>query len=215
MALQTTCRIDDRAQSQRREGRTIGCNGAAVVAVLGWQSRSQPPAEPYRYPTGASSPIMDASPYVPPPITTDRSMSFATPPLDTLCFVINFTFSTLFFIACVSSIGTADNPFAFVGGLLFVLPVACYAVAEWVCWYRERNWLFRPLGILNLVLAAFVAFALVTNVGEALMADEPIDPWFIMVLSLGFVFVAGYLAWCGWRRIHAMRGVPSAIQNDG
>ena len=158
---------------------------------------------------------MDASPYLPPPDTTDRSMSFAKLPLDTLCFVINFAFSTLFFIACATSIGTADNPFAFIGGLLFVLPVACYAVAEWVCWYRERNWLFRPLGILNLILAAFLAFALVTNVGEALMADEPIDPWFIMVFGLGFAFVAGYLAWCGWRRIHATRGVPSASQNDG
>lgn len=169
----------------------------------------------YSYPTEASSHIMDASPYLPPPDTTDRSMSFAKLPLDTLCFVINFAFSTLFFIACATSIGTADNPFAFIGGLLFVLPVACYAVAEWVCWYRERNWLFRPLGILNLILAAFLAFALVTNVGEALMADEPIDPWFIMVFGLGFAFVAGYLAWCGWRRIHATRGVPSASQNDG
>ena len=158
---------------------------------------------------------MVASPYLPPRNTADRSMSFATPPLDTLCFVINFAFSTLFFIACATSIGTADNPFAFIGGFLFVLPVACYAIAEWVCWYREHDWLFRPLGILNLVLAAFVVFALVTNVGEALMADEPIDPWFIMIFGLGSAFVAGYLAWCGWRRIHAMPGIPNAIQNDG
>ncbi len=142
-------------------------------------------------------------------------MPSATRPLDTLCFVINFAVAILFLIACVVSIGAADNFFAFIGGLLFVLPVCCYAIAEWVCWYRKRHWLFRQLGILNLLLAGFVVFGLVTNVGEAFMADEPIDPWFITIFGSGFAFVAGYLVWCGWRRFHAIPSVPDTIQNDG
>ena len=142
-------------------------------------------------------------------------MPSATRPLDALCFVINFAFATFFFIACVVSIGAADNPFAFIGGLMFVLPVACYAIAEWMCWYRKRHWLFRPLGILNLLLAAIFVFGLVTNVGEAFMADEPIDLLFIRIFGLGFAIVAGYLAWCGWRRVHAIPTVPDVIQDGG
>lgn len=142
-------------------------------------------------------------------------MLSATRPFDTLCFIINFAFATLFLIACIVSIVAGDNPFAFIGGLMFVLPVACYVIAEWVCWYRKRYWLFRPLGILNLLLAAFFVFGLVTNIGEALMAEEPIDPWFILIFAIGFAFVAGYLAWCGWRRFHAIPGEPRTIQNGG
>jgi len=142
-------------------------------------------------------------------------MRSATRALDTLTFAINFAFSTLFFVACVVSIAAADNPFAFIGGLLFVLPVACYAIAEWVCWYRKRHWLFRPLGILNLLLAAFFVFGLVTNVGEALLADEPIDLWFIVIFGVGFAIVAGYFGWCGWRRFRAASSVPDAIQSGG
>jgi hypothetical protein len=158
---------------------------------------------------------MDESPYAPPRSTNDPSVPSAVSLLDSLCFVINFAFSTLFFIACVVSISAADNPFAFIGGTLFVLPIAFYAIAEWVCWYRKRDWLFRPLGILNLLLAAFLLFGLVTNVGGAFMADEPIEPWFFMNFVLGSALVVGYLTWCGLRRVHLMPGAPDAIQNGG
>lgn len=158
---------------------------------------------------------MDASPYAPPRHTVDSSMPSATRTLDTLCFVINFALATLFFIACVESIGAADNPFVFIGGIMFVLPVSGYAFAEWVCWYRKRHWLFRPLGILNLLFAAFILFGLVKNVGEALMSDEPVDLWFVLICGTGLTLVAGYLAWCGWRRVHASSGVPDAIQDGG
>lgn len=141
-------------------------------------------------------------------------MASARRPLDTLCFVINFTFTTLFLIVCVISIAAADNPFAFIGGFMLVLPVSCYAIAEWFCWYRKRHELTRTLGILNLLLAAFFVFGLVTTVGEVLMAEEPTDLWFILIFGTGFAIIAGYLAWCGWRRVRSIPGVADAMQND-
>lgn len=131
--------------------------------------------------------------------------------LDTLCFVINFTLATLVFIACAVSIAAADNPFSFFGGLLFAFPAACYAGAEWVCWYRKRYWLHRQLGILNLLAAAFFAFAMVTTVGEAFLTDEPIDVGFILIFGFNFAFVSGYLAWCGWRRFHSFPYLSEVI----
>ena len=155
----------------------------------------------------------DASPYAPPHCTADSFLPSATRLLDTLCFVINFAFATLFFIACITSIAVADNPFVLIGGVMLVLPVACYAIAEWMCWYRKHRWLSRPLGTCNLLCAAFFVFGVVTNVGEAFMADKPIDAWFLVFFVIGFAFVAAYLAWCGWRRVHAIPDVPDAIQN--
>lgn len=137
-----------------------------------------------------------------PPVQTSEALS------DTLFFVVNFSFATLFFIACVISIAAADNPFAFLGGVIAVLPVACYVVAEWFCWYRQRRWLLRPLGILNLSLAAFFVFGLVTNIGEAITAEDPVNPLFILLFGFGFAVVAGYLGWCGWRRVHAVPPTP-------
>lgn len=151
---------------------------------------------------------MDASPHTPPRHLSESSTTSATRALDTLCFLINSAISTLFLIACVVSIGAADNSFAFIGGLAFALPFACYTIAEWMCWYRRLFWLFRPLGILNLLFALFVAFGLITNLGEALTADEPVDPLFVLLFGLGFALFAGYLAWCGWRRV---RATPTAL----
>jgi hypothetical protein len=158
---------------------------------------------------------MDASPYTPPRHLSDSFMMPTTRALDTLCFLINFAISTFFLIACVVSIGAADNPFAFIGGLVFALPSTCYAIAEWMCWYRRRHWLFRSLGILNLLFAAFVAFGLITNLGEALLANEPVNPLFILLFGLGFTVFAGYLRWCGWRRIRAIPAATDLLQEVG
>ena len=38
------------------------------------------------------------------------------------------------------SIIAADNPFAFLCGVIALLPVARYANAEWLCWYRNRRY---------------------------------------------------------------------------
>ncbi len=122
--------------------------------------------------------------------------------VDTLLFGINFAVATLFFIACVIAIATADNPFAFLGGVFMLLPVLGYAIAEWLCWYRREHWLRRPMGILNLLLAAFFVFGGVTNVGEVVLADDPVDPMFLVIFGLGFVVISAYLGSCGWRRIH-------------
>ena len=142
-------------------------------------------------------------------------MSSRTRLPDTICFVVNFAIALLFFVSCVISIGAADNPFAFLGGILFVSPVGLYAGAEWVCWYRQRHWLYRPLGVLNLLFSAFFVFGLVTNVGEALLADEPVDPLFILIFGLGFAIFAGYLWWCGWRRFHSTTAGVGLTQTDG
>jgi hypothetical protein len=121
---------------------------------------------------------------------------------DTICFVVNFLIATLIFICAAVSIAMAANPYAFFGGIVIVLPVLCYAIAEWLCWYRDQHWLLRPLGILNLLLAALCAFGIITNIGEAIMADDPVSPLFILLLVSGFTLVTGYLGWCGWRRFH-------------
>ena len=138
-----------------------------------------------------------------PPMTTETQAHPDSPAIiDTSFFVVNFAISALLFISCVISIAAADNPFAFIGGLFMVLPVLSYAIAEWLCWYRSRHWLYRPMGILNLLLAAFLVFGSVTNVGEAVLADDPVDPFFIVIFGLGFGMFSAYLTFCGWRRLH-------------
>ena len=151
---------------------------------------------------------MENSPYSPPTAIERHAQSESRSLADNVFFIINFVTATLFFMACVISIGTADNPFAFLGGVLAVIPVVSYAIAEWTCWYRRYDWLYRPLGILNLLLSAFFVFALVTNIGEVLMSDEAVDPLFILLFGLGFAIVAVYLGWCGWRRIRKMPSEP-------
>ncbi|KAA5546001.1 hypothetical protein FYK55_03580 [Roseiconus nitratireducens] len=126
--------------------------------------------------------------------------------IDTAIFATNFSIATILLMACVIAIATADNPFSFLSGLFLVVPVLGYAIAEWACWYRERNWLGRPLGILNLLLAAFFLFAAATNVIEVAQDRESVDPWFLVVFGLGFGMFSAYLGYCGWRRI---RRAPS------
>jgi hypothetical protein len=121
--------------------------------------------------------------------------------MDTFFFTVNATVALLFFWACLVSVAVGDNPFAFIGGVMAVFPVGCYIVAEWICWYRRRDWLKRPLGIFNLLLSAFFLFGMVTNLGEAMIADGPIDVGFIAPLVVGFGLIVAYLAYCGWRRI--------------
>lgn len=145
---------------------------------------------------------MDHTPYEPPanmrtqPVPGKRSFN------ETLFFALNFSFSLLFFAGCVVSIGVADNAYAWIGGVILVLPTGIYATAEWICWYRNRSWLKRPLGVSNLFLAAFFLFGLVTNLGEAIMDSKPIDIGFAAVFVLSFVAISGYLGFCGWRRVH-------------
>lgn len=151
---------------------------------------------------------MTSNPYTPPRHDNERVVQSSWSLFHSVSFVLNFSFATFFFVACVVSVAAGDNPFALLGGIIAVIPVACYAVAEWICWYRKHFWLLRPLGIANLLLAAFFVFGLVTTIGEAFMADDPVDPVFILLFGFGFSLIAGYLGYCGWRRIHAL---PSPI----
>ena len=122
--------------------------------------------------------------------------------VDTLIFAINFATAILLFVACFISVFAADSPFSFIGGLFTALPVAGYALAEWLCWYRRRRWLYRPMGTLNLLLSLFFVFGLVSNVGESVKNEGSADPIFIVVVGLGFGLIATYLGFCGWRRLH-------------
>ena len=135
------------------------------------------------------------------------------PVMDTLFFTINATFALLFFTACLVSIVAGDNPLAFIGGVMAVIPVGCYIVAEWICWYRRQEWLKRPLGILNLLLSAFFLFGMVTNLGEAMIADDPIDVGFIFLFVVGFGAITAYLACCGWRRVRANLSHTKRVSN--
>ncbi|PNY33863.1 hypothetical protein [Rhodopirellula sp. MGV] len=66
--------------------------------------------------------------------------------LETLFFGVNFTLATMLFITSVIAIVVADNPYSMIGGLLLVLPVLGYAIAEWIRWYRQVSSLDRPMG---------------------------------------------------------------------
>ena len=160
---------------------------------------------------------MERSPYDPPLDMAPQTTRPNPAAIDALFFTVNATFALLIFAACVISIAAADNPFALIGGVIAVLPVGCYAVAEWICWYYEKTWLKRPLGILNMLLAAFFLFALASNVGEVLMADEPMDVGFVALFVLGLGAVAAYLGFCGWRRLRDSRSItmPPADPQDG
>lgn len=147
----------------------------------------------------------DPSPYSPPRGTNELRLPESMAVGDTICFVINFAVSTFLFIVSVFSILSAENAFAFLGGLFIVLPAGCYAVAEWVCWYRQRLRLLLPLGIINLMLAAFLGFGLIVNIGEALLAKEQMGSLYIFIFGVIWSSVNGYVAWCGWRRVFICR----------
>jgi hypothetical protein len=139
-------------------------------------------------------------------------MQSSTRLLDTLCFGINISIASLLCIDCVVAIFTANTPHTFLGAVVCVIPSGWYAIAEWQCWYRKRLKLLRPLGMLNLALAALFTFGLVTNIGEALLVNKHVDPLFLLIFGLCFASIAGYLAWCGWRRIQAKPNIVDAIQ---
>ena len=147
------------------------------------------------------------------PFRPDRSlMPSRTQLADSLCFAINFSLALFFVLAGLVSIGAGDEPFSFIGGVVFALPAASYATAEWLCWYRQRRGLSRSLGKLNLWLAAFLALGFVVSLGQVFLQDNPVDPTFVLFLVCAFGIFSAYLFWCGWRRVHATLDVPNAGQ---
>jgi hypothetical protein len=118
--------------------------------------------------------------------------------------------------ACIESVLDPVSVFALMGGVIFFLPILLYALGEWAAFFRSNRRIERQLGFLNLVGAGFVAFGIITNVGEAIIYRFPIEAtWLLSFLLIGFTLFA-YLALCGVFRIHrAPSGnVVSAQQGD-
>lgn len=82
-----------------------------------------------------------------------------------------------------------------------LLPFTVYGWAEWYVLYHLHESKERTLAYWNLGAAAFVTFGIVTNVGEALMDDGPLDLQFMFWFTLIGISIAAYLAACGWRRL--------------
>ena len=88
---------------------------------------------------------------------------------------------------------------------MFAAPIAFYAFCEWLVLYRRRGSTERKLAIANLGCAAFAAFGLITNVGEAVMSDDPpgFQPliWFTLIgVAITAYLVASGLCRLRWTR---------------
>lgn len=115
--------------------------------------------------------------------------------------LINFCVATFFAINSVVGIAAPETPGAFFGSILGLLPFSIYGWSEWCVLYHLQSSKERILGYWNLGAAAFVAFGIVTNVGEVLMDDGPLDVQFLFGFTLIGGSIAAYLAVCGWSRL--------------
>jgi len=88
---------------------------------------------------------------------------------------------------------------------MFTAPIAFYAFCEWLVLYRRNGSTERKLGFANLACAAFGAFGVVTNVGEALMSGDPPTFQFLFWFILVGVAITGYLVASGWCRLRWTR----------
>lgn len=116
-------------------------------------------------------------------------------------FAINFSVAILFFDACIIGLVVpfyGDGSAAGIcGGILFTIPSALFARAEWLAFYRGDAVRERRLGRVCLGLAAFAAFAAAMVTGEALTKSWPQGfGWFVAIL-LSF---SAYFAACGFSR---------------
>ncbi|QDU89789.1 hypothetical protein Pla175_31840 [Pirellulimonas nuda] len=145
--------------------------------------------------------VQDASPDQAPVGSGTRNPTPGRALIDTLLLAINFVTALLILAASASAIAAGDDPYAFVSAVLTVPPVGAYAVAEWLCWYRQRSGLKRLLGVCNLLLAALMLFGLVSGLGEVYVSPEPIDRGLVAFLVLVFGATNVYLGACGWRRV--------------
>ena len=149
----------------------------------------------FRYPTSTI-----ANPYESPSSTLQPVTG--SYPIARIAFsLVNFAMAVLFAISCVISVAAPESPFQFLGGLMFAAPFAFYALCEWLVLYRRKASTERKLGIANLVCAAFAAFGVVTNVGEALMADETPSFQFLFWFTLIGTSIIVYLIASGWCRL--------------
>ncbi len=118
-------------------------------------------------------------------------------------FAVNFSVSVFLFLASIVGIaaGAINNPGAFLGGVVLLVPSGLYAIGEWLAYYRNRRLLERPLGALNLCGAAFMGLSLVKEVADSIIRNEPAPVAFYFWFALAFGVTATYLAACAWFRL--------------
>ena len=151
-----------------------------------------------------------ANPYEPP--TSDQVIVSSKREIVRLLFsLVNFATSVLFFISCVIAIATMESPGSFFGGILGFAPLLIYSLCEWLVLYRRRVTIERKLGFANLACAAFVVFGIVTNIGEALMDESPLDFTFLFWFAIIGGSIFAYLIACGWCRLRWTRVANSAL----
>ena len=92
----------------------------------------------------------------------------------------------------------------------FFAPSLIYSLCEWLVLYRRRVTIERKLGFVNLACAAFVVFGIVTNVGEALMDEIPLDITFLFWFAVIGGSIVAYLISCGLCRLRWTRVANSA-----
>ncbi|TWT34487.1 hypothetical protein [Blastopirellula retiformator] len=146
----------------------------------------------------------EESPFASAQVVATSAVSARSRTLDTLVFVVNFSVAILVLASCIISVVVASNPFAFLGGLIVILPAVGYAALEWCCWYRRRHWLSAPLGAMNLAGALFFLFGLAANFAEMLTARDPVDASLLIFVGLACGLPAIYLGITGWRRLRSV-----------
>lgn len=117
-------------------------------------------------------------------------------------FLVNFSVAAVLLFACIFAIAKPGSPFAFIGAVVGLPPLVVYTLSELVAYYRRNHSIERKLGYANLGCAIFVAFGVITDVGEALLTEsQQVDvrflSWFILI---GLVIIA-YLIFAGYMRL--------------
>lgn len=119
-----------------------------------------------------------------------------------LFFMINFGLALLCLAGCVYSIGAMESPASFMGGIIFFVPTAVFAAAEWLAWYRERWDVLHALAVTCCLLGGFAVFGVVVNVAEAIWEGWPGGFGWFVVIGLA---IAGYFFACGILRLRSLR----------
>jgi hypothetical protein len=130
----------------------------------------------------------------------------------TLFFIVNFSGAILVTMMCIVSIGVAESPYSFLGGIMLFPFAVAFAIAEWAAWYRRRPEVEKLLGVFYLCLCGFSAFAVAGNVAKALQASWSGDSDWLVVI--GFV-IASYFGICGGWRVWCRREVHKSDAADG
>jgi hypothetical protein len=94
-----------------------------------------------------------------------------------------------------------------------------YGVCQWIVLYRRNSSVERKLAYVNLGCAGFVGFGVVTNIGEALIDEQPFNVSLMLWLAIIGGTVLAYLIACGSCRLRWTREsgkhVGARLPHDG